>query len=51
MRTSKLGTGLGNTVINSVAVGNVDGDAQTEIVTGGSFYDGTRNNAQLCVWV
>jgi outer membrane protein assembly factor BamB len=40
----------GNTVINSVALGDVDGDGQTEIVTGGSFFDGTRNVAQLIVW-
>jgi hypothetical protein len=40
----------GNTVINSVAVGDVDGDGQIEIVTGGSFFDGARNNAQLIEW-
>ena len=40
----------GNTVINSVAVGDVDSDGQVEIVTGGSSYDGTRNVAQLIVW-
>jgi hypothetical protein len=39
-----------NTVINSVALGDVDGDGQVEIVTGGSFFDGTRNIAQLVVW-
>jgi hypothetical protein len=38
------------TLINSVAVGDVDGDAQTEIVTGGYYNDGTRSVAQLCVW-
>ena len=40
----------GNTTINSVALGDVDGDGQVEIVTGGSFNDGTRNIAQLIVW-
>jgi parallel beta-helix repeat protein len=40
----------GNTTINSVAVDDVDGDGQTEIVTGGSYFDGTRNNAQLIEW-
>ena len=39
-----------NTIIYSVAVGNVDGDAALEIVTGGNYYDGTRDIAQLCVW-
>lgn len=40
----------GNTVINSVSIGNVDGDNQIEIVTGGSFFDGARNVAQLIEW-
>jgi hypothetical protein len=40
----------GSTEIESVVVGDVDGDTQMEIVTGGCYYDGTRNNAQLCVW-
>ena len=40
----------GNTTINSVALGDVDGDNQTEIVTGGFFNDGVRNVAQLIVW-
>ena len=39
-----------NTVVNSVAVGNVDGDADIEIVTGGYYSDNTRNIAQLAVW-
>jgi hypothetical protein len=40
----------GDTYIRSVAVGDVDGDGQVEIVTGGYHYDGTRDRAQLCVW-
>ena len=36
--------------IESVVIGNVDGDAALEIVTGGYYYDGTRIVAQLCVW-
>ena len=39
-----------NTSINSVAIGDADGDGQTEIVTGGYFNDGARNNAQLIEW-
>jgi hypothetical protein len=39
-----------DTLINSVAVGDVNGDGLNEIVTGGGYFDGTRWNAQLCVW-
>ena len=39
-----------NTVINSVAIGDVDSDGQTEVVTGGYYNDGTRNTAQLIEW-
>ena len=39
-----------DTYINSVAVGNVTGGSTLDIVTGGSFNDGTRDNAQLLVW-
>jgi hypothetical protein len=39
-----------DTEIHSVAVGDVDGDSQVEIVTGGNYDDGTRRRAQLCVW-
>jgi len=41
---------VGDTTINSVAVGDVDGDGQIEIVTGGNYHDGTYDNAQLVVW-
>jgi hypothetical protein len=39
-----------DTTINSVAVGDVNGDFQTEVVTGGYCFDGTRNWSQLTVW-
>lgn len=39
-----------DTYITSVAIGNVDADPAVEIVTGGYFFDGTSNNAQLAVW-
>jgi hypothetical protein len=40
------------THINSVAVGDVDGDSDMEIVTGGRYYDdgSYTYNAQLVVW-
>jgi hypothetical protein len=40
----------GNTIINSVTLGDVIGDSLKKIVTGGAFYDGTRLNSQLTVW-
>jgi hypothetical protein len=33
-----------------VALGDVDGDGKVEIVTGGSFFDGARDVAQVIVW-
>jgi hypothetical protein len=38
------------TIINSVAVGDVDDDAQLEIVTGGYYWGEMGEDAQLCVW-
>jgi hypothetical protein len=42
---------IGNTHINSVASGDVDGDGVVEILTGGNYYDGTRIVAQLVLWI
>jgi hypothetical protein len=39
-----------DTVINSVAISDVNGDGKAEIITGGNYYDGSRYVAQLCVW-
>ena len=38
------------TVVNSVAIGNVTGGAGLDIVTGGSWFDGTSWHAQLIDW-
>jgi len=38
-----------HTAINSIAVVDIEGDTDIEIVTGGYYKDGTRNVAQLCV--
>jgi len=40
----------GNTMVNNVKVGDVDGDDIPEIVTGGFTYDGKNVNAQFCIW-
>ena len=41
---------IGDTIIFSVAIGDVDYDGQVEIMTGGYYIDGTHVVAQLCVW-
>ncbi len=41
---------ISNTDIASVAIGDVNNDTKNEIVTGGTFFDNTRYNAQLIVW-
>ena len=40
---------LSGTVLNSLALGDVDGDGQVEVVTGGYYFDGTQNVAQVVV--
>ncbi len=39
-----------DTQIAAVAIGDVNGDGQVEIVTGGSYFDGVRWNAALVVF-
>ena len=39
-----------NTQISSIAVANISGGIGLDIVTGGSYFDGTQNVAQLVVW-
>ena len=40
----------GNTIVNNLKVGDVDGDGTPEIITGGFAYDGEKVNAQLRIW-
>ncbi len=44
------GAPMGNTLVENVKVGDVDGDGLAEIVTGGFAYDGQKMNAQLSIW-
>jgi hypothetical protein len=44
------GNPLGNTVVNNVKCGDVDGDGVAEIVTGGFTFDGEKVDAQLAIW-
>ena len=44
------GNPMGNTLVNNLKVGDVDGDGTAEIVTGGFTYDGEKVNAQLRIW-
>ncbi len=39
-----------DTTINSVEEADVDGDGAVEIITGGYYFDGVRDVAQLVVW-
>jgi hypothetical protein len=41
---------MGNTLVNNLKVGDVDGDSIPEIVTGGFTYDGEKVNAQVRIW-
>jgi len=41
---------ISNTTVNSIAIGDVDGDATPEIISGGYYNDGTREVAQLIIW-
>jgi hypothetical protein len=40
----------GNTYINSLAVANMTGGTSLSIITGSTYFDGTRNNAQVILW-
>jgi len=41
---------INDTQVSSIAIGDVNGDGKQEIVTGGTFFDGSIWNAQLTVW-
>jgi hypothetical protein len=44
------GSVMGNTIVHNLKVGDVDGDGDNEIVTGGFAYDGEKIDAQLRIW-
>ncbi len=44
------GGNQGNTAVNKVGVGDLDGDEKKEVVTAGFAYDGTKVNAQIKIW-
>ena len=39
-----------HTRIYSIAAGDLVLDSKPEIVTGGYYHDGSRRNAQMCLW-
>jgi hypothetical protein len=41
---------LGNTVVNNLKVGDLDGNGISELVTGGFTYDGSKAEGQLRIW-
>jgi len=41
---------MGNTLVENVKAGDVDGDGVSEILTGGFAFDGEKMNAQLRIW-
>jgi hypothetical protein len=47
---NSAGNTQGNTMVNSVKVGDVDDDGTPEVVTGGFTYDGTKVDGQLRIW-
>ena len=44
------GDPMGNTLVENVKAGDVDGDGVSEILTGGFAFDGEKMNAQLRIW-
>ena len=48
--TYRSWTTLSDTQLTAVTIGDVNNDGLNEVVTGGSFLDGTRWNVELAVW-
>ena len=44
------GDPMGNTLVENVKIGDLDGDGVVEIVSGGFVFDGEKMNAQLGIW-